>query len=106
MGTRDFSIVYRTSRKRTWGSRMLSGGFFLLIARAIYLSHPAAFLVLPLYVLYMNQFQPEERALALLFGDGSRPTPRECADGSNAMIMVAESQIRHAADPLDVRSPR
>lgn len=46
-------------------------GFLLaLLAWAIYLSHPAAFLFLPLFVWYMNRFQiePEERALALLFG--------------------------------------
>lgn len=47
-------------------------GFLLaLLAWALYLSHPAAFLVLPLYVWYMNRFQiePEERALASLFGE-------------------------------------
>lgn len=47
-------------------------GFLLaLLAWAIYLSHPAAFLLLPLYVWYMNRFQiePEERALASLFGE-------------------------------------
>jgi protein-S-isoprenylcysteine O-methyltransferase Ste14 len=46
-------------------------GFLLaLLAWAIYLSHPAAFLFLPLFVWYMNRFQiePEERALASLFG--------------------------------------
>jgi protein-S-isoprenylcysteine O-methyltransferase Ste14 len=46
-------------------------GFLLaLFAWAIYLSHPAAFLILPLFVWYMNRFQiePEERALASLFG--------------------------------------
>ncbi len=50
-------------------------GFLLaLLAWAIYLSHPAAFLVLPLYVWYMNRFQiqPEERALASLFGEAFR----------------------------------
>jgi protein-S-isoprenylcysteine O-methyltransferase Ste14 len=47
-------------------------GFLLaLLAWAIYLSHPAAFLVLPLFVVYMNRFQivPEERALASMFGE-------------------------------------
>ena len=46
-------------------------GFLLaLLAWAIHLSHPAAFVCLPLFVWYMNRFQiePEERALASLFG--------------------------------------
>jgi protein-S-isoprenylcysteine O-methyltransferase Ste14 len=50
---------------------MYLGFLFALLAWAIYLSHPAAFLVLPLFVWYMNRFQiePEERALASLFGE-------------------------------------
>ena len=47
-------------------------GFLLgLLAWAIHLSHLAAFLFLPLFVWYMNRFQiePEERALASLFGE-------------------------------------
>lgn len=49
---------------------MYLGFLLMLLAWAIYLSHPAAFLFLPPYVLYMNRFQiePEERALASLFG--------------------------------------
>lgn len=49
---------------------MYLGTLLTLLAWAIYLSHPAAFLFLPLYVLYMNRFQiePEERVLASLFG--------------------------------------
>lgn len=49
---------------------MYLGLLLLLLAWAIHLSHPAAFLFLPPFVLYMNRFQiePEERALASLFG--------------------------------------
>jgi protein-S-isoprenylcysteine O-methyltransferase Ste14 len=43
---------------------------FLLAAWAVYLSNLAALAVLPLFVAYLNRFQiqPEERALASLFG--------------------------------------
>ncbi len=49
---------------------MYLGLLLVLVAWAIHLAHPAAFLVLPLFVLYMNRFQiqPEERALASRFG--------------------------------------
>ncbi len=49
---------------------MYLGALLVLLAWAIHLAHPAALLFLPLYVLYMNRFQiePEERALASLFG--------------------------------------
>jgi protein-S-isoprenylcysteine O-methyltransferase Ste14 len=49
---------------------MYLGLLLTLLAWAISLSHPLAFLVLPLFVLYMNRFQiePEERALASRFG--------------------------------------
>ncbi|ALA57370.1 methyltransferase family protein [Nitrospira moscoviensis] len=49
---------------------MYLGLLLVLVAWAIDLAHPAAFLVLPLFVLYMNRFQiqPEERALASRFG--------------------------------------
>ena len=46
-------------------------GFLLLLAGwAIFLSNPIPFAFLPLFVFYMNRFQiePEERALALRFG--------------------------------------
>ena len=46
-------------------------GFFLALAGwALYLANVLAFLLLPLYVAYMNRFQigPEERALRNLFG--------------------------------------
>lgn len=49
---------------------MYLGALLILLAWAIDLTHPAAFLVLPLFVLYTNRFQiqPEERALASRFG--------------------------------------
>ena len=46
-------------------------GFLLLLAGwAIFLSNAISFVFLPLFVFYMNRFQigPEERALALKFG--------------------------------------
>lgn len=46
-------------------------GFLLVLAGwTIFLSNALAFLVLPVFVVYMNRFQiePEERALAFLFG--------------------------------------
>lgn len=48
---------------------MYLGFLLLLLAWAFYLSHPLAFLFLPVFVLYMNRFQiePEERALTALF---------------------------------------
>jgi protein-S-isoprenylcysteine O-methyltransferase Ste14 len=49
---------------------MYLGFFFMLVGWAILLSNVLAFLLLPAFVLYMNRFQiePEERALASLFG--------------------------------------
>lgn len=49
---------------------MYLGALLVLLAWAISLAHPAAFLFLPLFVLYMNRFQikPEERTLASRFG--------------------------------------
>lgn len=49
---------------------MYLGVLLILLAWAVFLSHPAAFLFLPAYVLYMNRFQiePEEKVLASLFG--------------------------------------
>jgi len=46
-------------------------GFLLVLAGwTIFLSNALAFLVLPAFIFYMNRFQiePEERALASLFG--------------------------------------
>jgi protein-S-isoprenylcysteine O-methyltransferase Ste14 len=46
-------------------------GFLLaLTGWAIFLSHPLSFLLLPVFVVYMNRFQimPEERVLSAKFG--------------------------------------
>lgn len=44
----------------------------ILIALAVYLSNLSCFLVIPLFVVYITQFQikPEERVLTSLFGQG------------------------------------
>ena len=57
--------IYRYSR-----NPMYVGFLLLLIAWAFYLSSAAAFALLPLFVLYINQFQiaPEERHLLQKFG--------------------------------------
>jgi protein-S-isoprenylcysteine O-methyltransferase Ste14 len=49
---------------------MYLGFAMILLAWAVYLSHPVSLLVLPLFIWYMNRFQiiPEERALEALFG--------------------------------------
>jgi protein-S-isoprenylcysteine O-methyltransferase Ste14 len=59
------SGIYQMTR-----NPMYLGFFLILIGWAIFLSNVAAFMPLPLFVLYMNRFQiePEERALASLFG--------------------------------------
>ena len=59
------SGIYHTTR-----NPMYLGFFFVLIGWAIFLSNVLAFALLPLFILYMNRFQiePEERALASLFG--------------------------------------
>ena len=59
------SGIYRLTR-----NPMYLGILLLLIGWGIFLSNALAFLVLPGFVLYMNRFQiePEERALARLFG--------------------------------------
>jgi len=50
------------------------GDLVLLTALALWLGHAAAFLMLPLFVFYINRFQiiPEEQALDKLFGDEYR----------------------------------
>ena len=50
---------------------MYLGFFLVLVAWAVYLSNALAFLILPVFIAYMNRFQiePEERALKTLFGD-------------------------------------
>lgn len=56
---------YRVSR-----NPMYLGMLFVLLGWAFYLSHPLAFILVPLFVLYMNRFQiiPEERSLSAMFG--------------------------------------
>ena len=60
------SGVYRVSR-----NPMYVGFLLALTGWAIFLSHPLPFLLLPVFVAYMNRFQisPEERALSAKFGD-------------------------------------
>jgi protein-S-isoprenylcysteine O-methyltransferase Ste14 len=57
--------IYRLSR-----NPMYLGFLVCLLGWAVLLSHPTAFLLLPLFVLGMNRWQivPEEQALALRFG--------------------------------------
>lgn len=49
---------------------MYLGMFLILVGWAMFLANVLAFLVLPAFILYMNQFQikPEERALTARFG--------------------------------------
>lgn len=60
------SGVYRFSRNPIYVGFLLA-----LIGWATFLSHALPFLLLPVYVAYMNRFQisPEERALSAKFGD-------------------------------------
>lgn len=57
--------VYRRSRNPIY-----LGDAIVLAAWALWLANGAAFLVLPLFVVYLNRFQiaPEERALEARFG--------------------------------------
>ncbi|HET6675548.1 MAG TPA: isoprenylcysteine carboxylmethyltransferase family protein [Nitrospiraceae bacterium] len=50
---------------------MYLGFLVILVGWAFFLSNALGFIFLPLFVLYMNRFQiePEERALASLFGE-------------------------------------
>ena len=58
--------IYRYTR-----NPMYLGLFLLLLGWACYLRHGLPFLVLPLFVAYMNRFQikPEERHMIQRFGD-------------------------------------
>ena len=60
------SGIYRISR-----NPMYVGFLLALTGWAIFLSHPLPFLLLPVFVAYMNRFQisPEERVLSAKFGD-------------------------------------
>lgn len=59
------SGIYKLTR-----NPMYLGFLLVLLGWAVFLSSMPAFLILPAFILYMNQFQiePEERALATLFG--------------------------------------
>lgn len=59
------SGVYRVTR-----NPMYLGMLLFLIGAACAFSHPLAFAMLPLFVLYLNRFQigPEEAALSGIFG--------------------------------------
>lgn len=57
--------IYRFTR-----NPMYLGMLLLLAGFAMYLANVAALVLLPVFVVYMNQFQikPEERALSAIFG--------------------------------------
>jgi protein-S-isoprenylcysteine O-methyltransferase Ste14 len=59
------SGVYRRTR-----NPMYLGMFLILVGWSLFLANALSFLVLPAFILYMNQFQikPEERALTARFG--------------------------------------
>ncbi len=63
------SLVASGIYKRT-RNPMYLGFLVALLGWAVFLSSVPAFLFLPAFILYMNRFQiePEERALATLFG--------------------------------------
>lgn len=59
------SGIYRYTR-----NPMYVGLTLVLLGWALYLSHYLAFIILPVFVIYMTRFQiePEERAMTRLFG--------------------------------------
>lgn len=59
------SGIYRYSR-----NPMYLGLALVLLGWAFYLSHYLAFMILPVFIIYMTRFQiePEERAMTRLFG--------------------------------------
>src|SRR3954462_7919163 len=64
------STLVTTGINRYTRNPMYLGMLMTLLAWAIYLGNAAALALLPAFVLYLNRFQiePEERALARLFG--------------------------------------
>lgn len=58
--------IYRFTR-----NPMYLGMLLILLGWAVWLAHPLSFLMLPLFVAYMNRFQirPEERVLRAKFGE-------------------------------------
>ena len=60
-----FSGIYKLSR-----NPMYLGFLFALVGWAVFLSNALAFVFLPAFIFYMNQFQiePEEKVLAAKFG--------------------------------------
>lgn len=61
--------IYQYSR-----NPMYLGFFLLLLGWALYLSNGLTFVLLPLFIVYMNRFQirPEERFMLQKFGDDYR----------------------------------
>lgn len=65
------SSLVRTGIYRRTRNPMYVGFLLILTGWAAAVANVASFLILPAFVVYMNQFQikPEERALASIFGD-------------------------------------
>lgn len=65
------SLVVKTGIYRMSRNPMYLGFLMMLLAFMFKLSNPVTLLALPLFVLYMNQFQikPEEKALQKRFGN-------------------------------------
>jgi protein-S-isoprenylcysteine O-methyltransferase Ste14 len=80
--------VFRFSRNPMYLSLVL-----YLIAWAVYLSNWLALVLLPLFVLYINQFQikPEERALDALYGQAYASYRQRFADGCEAARHVVSA---------------
>ena len=65
------SSLVRTGIYRRTRNPMYLGFLLILVGWATAMANVLSFLVLPGFVIYMNRFQikPEERALALIFGE-------------------------------------
>ena len=66
------SSLVTTGLYRLTRNPMYLGDLVILIGWAVLLSNAVSFLLLPVFVLYINRFQirPEEKALAGIFGAG------------------------------------